>query len=59
MITVQALTKKYGPAVDDVTFTASPGRVTGFLGPNGARVVGRLVRAAAQGRCPLDQRTSP
>ena len=23
-------------AVDDVTFTASPGRVTGFLGPNGA-----------------------
>jgi ABC-2 type transport system ATP-binding protein len=38
MITVEALTKKYGPttAVDDVSFTASPGRVTGFLGPNGA-----------------------
>jgi ABC-2 type transport system ATP-binding protein len=38
MITVQDLTRKYGPftAVDDVTFTAHPGRVTGFLGPNGA-----------------------
>jgi ABC-2 type transport system ATP-binding protein len=38
MITVEGLTKKYGPtvAVDDVTFTAAPGRVTGFLGPNGA-----------------------
>jgi ABC-2 type transport system ATP-binding protein len=38
MITVQALTKKYGghTAVDDITFTARPGRVTGFLGPNGA-----------------------
>jgi ABC-2 type transport system ATP-binding protein len=23
-------------AVDDVSFTAQPGRVTGFLGPNGA-----------------------
>jgi len=38
MITVQSLTKKYAgfPAVDDVTFTARPGRITGFLGPNGA-----------------------
>ncbi|MQW77764.1 ATP-binding cassette domain-containing protein [Nocardioides sp. dk4132] len=38
MITVESLTKKYGPftAVDDITFTARPGRVTGFLGPNGA-----------------------
>jgi ABC-2 type transport system ATP-binding protein len=38
MITVDSLTKTYGkfPAVDDVTFTARPGRVTGFLGPNGA-----------------------
>ena len=38
MITVEALTKRYGgfTAVDDVTFTARPGRVTGFLGPNGA-----------------------
>jgi len=38
MITVDSLTKKYGDmiAVDDVSFTASPGRVTGFLGPNGA-----------------------
>ncbi len=38
MITIDSLTKRYGgfTAVDDVTFTARPGRVTGFLGPNGA-----------------------
>ena len=38
MIEVTALTRTYGGlrAVDDVTFTARPGRVTGFLGPNGA-----------------------
>ena len=38
MITVESLTKRYGgfTAVDDVSFTARPGRVTGFLGPNGA-----------------------
>lgn len=38
MITVQNLSKSYGaqPAVDDVSFSAAPGRVTGFLGPNGA-----------------------
>ena len=38
MITVERLTKRYGglTAVNDVSFTASPGRVTGFLGPNGA-----------------------
>jgi ABC-2 type transport system ATP-binding protein len=38
MIKVESLTKKYGAmtAVDDVSFTAHPGRVTGFLGPNGA-----------------------
>ena len=38
MITIENLTKQYGTtlAVNDVSFTASPGRVTGFLGPNGA-----------------------
>lgn len=38
MIEIIGVTKKYGPktAVDDVSFTARPGRVTGFLGPNGA-----------------------
>ena len=38
MIAVNSLTKKYRgrTVVDDVTFTARPGRVTGFLGPNGA-----------------------
>ena len=38
MIDVTALTRTYGglKAVDSVSFTAKPGRVTGFLGPNGA-----------------------
>ncbi|HET7799226.1 MAG TPA: ATP-binding cassette domain-containing protein, partial [Humibacillus xanthopallidus] len=38
MITVERLTKRYGPftAVDDVSFEAKAGLVTGFLGPNGA-----------------------
>ncbi len=38
MIQVDSLTKTYGAfvAVDEVSFTARPGRVTGFLGPNGA-----------------------
>ncbi len=38
MIRVEDVTKRYGAytAVDHVSFTAEPGRVTGFLGPNGA-----------------------
>ena len=38
MITIESLSKKYGArtVVDDISFTARPGRVTGFLGPNGA-----------------------
>ena len=38
MIEVENLTKRYGPtlAVDDLSFVAPPGTVTGFLGPNGA-----------------------
>ena len=38
MIEVKDLTRRYGKklAVDDMTFTVSPGQVTGFLGPNGA-----------------------
>jgi len=38
MIEVRNLSKRYGSklAVDGLTFTVSPGRVTGFLGPNGA-----------------------
>ncbi|MEV4218290.1 ATP-binding cassette domain-containing protein [Nonomuraea sp. NPDC049725] len=37
-IDVKGLTKRYGPdtVVDDLSFTVSPGQVTGFLGPNGA-----------------------
>lgn len=38
MIEIKELTKKYGSAVvvDGLSFTVRPGRVTGFLGPNGA-----------------------
>ena len=38
MIKVNGLSKHYGSvrAVDDLTFSVSPGVVTGFLGPNGA-----------------------
>ena len=38
MIEAEKLTKRYRPvtAVDGLTFTARPGHVTGFLGPNGA-----------------------
>lgn len=38
MIQIENLSKRYArfTAVDDVSFTALPGRVTGFLGPNGA-----------------------
>ena len=38
MITTKHLSKRYGDklAVDDLTFTVSPGEVLGFLGANGA-----------------------
>jgi len=38
MIDVVGLTKRYGPvcAVDGLSFTAAPGRITGFLGANGS-----------------------
>jgi ABC-2 type transport system ATP-binding protein len=38
MIEAEKLTKRYRPvtAVDGLTFTARPGRVTGFRCPNGA-----------------------
>ena len=38
MITVQSLTKDYGPkrAIENLNFTADKGEVLGFLGPNGA-----------------------
>ena len=39
MIEAQDLTKVYGgkAAVDHLSFTVEPGRVTGFLGPPGRR----------------------
>jgi ABC-2 type transport system ATP-binding protein len=38
MIEVRGLTKRYGPvlAVDDLSFTVAPNKITGFVGPNGA-----------------------
>ena len=38
MLNVDHLTKQYGPvtAVDGLSFEVRPGRVTGFLGPNGS-----------------------
>lgn len=38
MLEVRGLTKRYGDvlAVDDLSFDVEPGKVTGFLGPNGA-----------------------
>ena len=38
MIEARGLTKRFGDklAVDQLTFTVEPGRITGFLGPNGA-----------------------
>jgi ABC-2 type transport system ATP-binding protein len=38
VIAVQQLSKRYGrtAVIEDVTFRAEPGTVTGFLGPNGA-----------------------
>jgi ABC-2 type transport system ATP-binding protein len=38
MLELEAATKRYGAvtALDGCTFTAAPGRLTGFLGPNGA-----------------------
>jgi len=38
MLEVIDLAKRYGPvvALDGATFSARPGRIVGFLGPNGA-----------------------
>ena len=55
VVEVQHLTKTFGhvTAVDDLSFTVRPGRVTGVLGPNGAgktttlRVLLGLVRATS------------
>ena len=64
MITIESLTKKYRgfTAVDDVSFSAAPGRVTGFLGPNGAgksttmRVLVGLTEATSGGATILGRR---
>ncbi|MDJ1135250.1 ATP-binding cassette domain-containing protein [Streptomyces iconiensis] len=52
MIELRELTKRYGDriAVDDLSFTVSPGRVTGFLGPNGAGKTTTMRMALGLGR---------
>jgi len=37
-VAAERLTKRYGSltAVEDLTFSVSPGEIVGFLGPNGA-----------------------
>jgi ABC-2 type transport system ATP-binding protein len=38
MLEARGLTKYYGalPALRDVSFTAQPGQILGYLGPNGS-----------------------
>ena len=38
LLKVENVTKRYGDhtVVEDLSFTVPPGRVTGFLGPNGS-----------------------
>ena len=57
MLELRRLTKHYAgiPAVDDVSFTAHPGEVTGYLGPNGSgksttikMIAGLIERTAGQ-----------
>lgn len=38
LLRVRGLTKRYGSelAIDDATFSASPGEILGIIGPNGA-----------------------
>jgi ABC-2 type transport system ATP-binding protein len=63
VIAVSGLSKRYGSllAVDDLSFVARPGVVTGFLGPNGAgksttlRVILGLVRPDAGHATVLDR----
>jgi hypothetical protein len=58
MITVESVTRNYGTftAIDDVSFTAQPGRVTGFLGPNGA---GKSTRPIWQRRSTVSRQAGP
>jgi sodium transport system ATP-binding protein len=55
MIRVEGLVKRFGDvrAIDDISFEARAGQITGFLGPNGAgktttmRILSTLIRADA------------
>jgi ABC-2 type transport system ATP-binding protein len=54
MIEAEKLTTCYGPvtAADGLIFTARPGHVTGFVGPNGAGGAVAAGVIAAAGRRP-------
>jgi ABC-2 type transport system ATP-binding protein len=71
MIEAEGLTKRYGDtlAVDNLSFSVTPGKITGFLGPNGAgkTTTMRLIlgldrptagRVAINGK-PFDQAVQP
>ena len=59
MIEARDLTKFYGrkAAVDHLSFTVEPGRVTGFLGPNGAAKSTTMRLIAGPGGVRLPART--
>ena len=69
MIKTEKLTKHYGTltAVDNISFTVSPGEVLGFLGPNGAgtsttmkMIAGFLTPSAGTASvCGFDVETQP
>jgi ABC-2 type transport system ATP-binding protein len=54
-IEVSGLRKQFGPtvALDGMTFTVSPGQITGFIGPNGAGKSTGLAIQATTGRSTL------
>ena len=51
-IEVRGLRKRYGAtlALDGMTFTVSPGEITGFVGPNGAGK-STTMRVDSRARC--------
>ncbi|HEX4005136.1 MAG TPA: ATP-binding cassette domain-containing protein [Acidobacteriaceae bacterium] len=53
MLELRRLTKRFSgiPAVDDVSFSARPGEVTGYLGANGSGKSTTLRRAEARPPC--------
>ena len=60
VIEVKHLTKRYGThtAVSDLSFTIEPGRIYGFLGPNGAQIQYKNKNSKRKAHClpqPVDK----